>query len=138
MASERLTYRKEKLKMAQPLGGGTAGWSHADLGGSAGNQVLYCFIGAETDIARRVECVCQIHAHRAEGRLVADSKASGLNGIIGVGTGDGRNGRRFLRPIEEPGVRLRIGQGKVTEGGVNVAHIVEENTADVRTQKRKT
>ncbi len=89
IASERLAYRKEELKVAQSLRGGTTGGRHADLGSSAGNQVLYWFVHAETDVARRVERVCKIHAYRAERGFIPDSKTSGLNGVIKIGIGIG-------------------------------------------------
>src|ERR1700731_2684994 len=119
IASERLAYREEEFKVAQLLCGGTAGGRHADLGSSAGNQVLYGFVGAETDIARRVERVCQIHAYRAERRLIPDSKAGGLNRVVKIRD---RNWGLALGPIKEPGIRLRISEGNITESPVNIPH----------------
>src|SRR5258708_6629658 len=102
--------------MAQPLRAAGAVWEGriAYLVRLAVNQILDRLVLVETEIGGRVESVGQVHAHRPKRSFVPNADA-----------------RRLHHVIEILVVRLTIGERDMAKAGVNVAHVVKQNTADV-------
>src|SRR4051812_5712865 len=83
-------------------------------------QILCCSVCAESYIARWVKRVREIHSHRSQRRLITNSKAGRLNRIIEVLI-----------------VGLMVCKRYVAEPSVNIAHVFEEHTRNIRSEQWK-
>src|SRR5438309_1739454 len=84
------------------------------------DQVL--LIGClEADKVWRIDAVCEVHAHRANRRAVANADTDGVNHVIEIVV-----------------AALRLAKRKVAETGVDIPGIVEEHAAEVIANQRKT
>src|ERR1039457_3297383 len=112
--SKGLSYGEKELEVADVLDGarvGRAGGRGAGIDGG-GEQL---FLGSlEAVEVRRIDAVAEIDAERADGGAIADAEADGVDHVIEV-----------LDAV------LVGAEGDVVEGGIDVAHVVIEDAADV-------
>src|SRR5579863_6143602 len=84
------------------------------------NQLLYCQVGREALVGRRVQSVGEIRAHGSQRRAITDAESRSLNRII-----------------EILNAGLVIAERNIAEVRVDVSHVVENDAAYIRAEERK-
>src|SRR5271157_5686071 len=117
--SKGLSYGEEKLEVADVLDDARIGRAGGRGAGIDAGQEQLVLGSLEAIEVRRIDALAEIDAERAHGGAIADAEADGVDHVIEV-----------LRAV------LVGAERDVVEGGIDVAHVVIEDAADVAADRK--